>query len=141
LSNFGNGNQESGSCAFLELVALGVTMDSSDAHPVIPISSHSEGELIDTGGNFNMTNRLDILVNVIRIKPFTIGMAAKEDKSTSVCTHCGNFPIPMLDESIFYTPVYYNEHASDLILSPEAICYASGGLRLAHEMVTVWLFR
>jgi hypothetical protein len=34
----------------------------------------------------------------------------------------------MLDGSTFYTPVYYNAQASDCIFSPEAICYASGGL-------------
>jgi hypothetical protein len=55
-------------------------------------------------------------------------MAAKEDKSTSQCTHRGDFPIPILDSSTFYTPMYYNERASDSILSPEAICYASKGL-------------
>ena len=75
-----------------------------------------------------MTNRLSDLVNVVPIKPFSISMAAKEDKSTSMCTHGGDFPLPMLDGSTFYTPVYYNAKASDCILSPEAICYASGGL-------------
>lgn len=34
----------------------------------------------------------------------------------------------MVDGSTFYTPMYYNEHASDSILSHEAICYASDGL-------------
>jgi hypothetical protein len=34
----------------------------------------------------------------------------------------------MIDGSTFYTPMYFNEHASDSILSPEAICFASGGL-------------
>jgi hypothetical protein len=71
--------------------------------------STSSTELIDTGGNFNMTNRLDSLVNVVRIKPFSIGMAAQEDKSSSTCTHRGDFPLPMLDGSTFYTPVYYNK--------------------------------
>jgi hypothetical protein len=89
-------------------------------------------QLIDTGGNFNMTNRLDSMVNVHRIKPFNIGMAAKEEKSTSQCTHKGDFPIPMLDGSIFYTPMYYNDKASDCILSPEFICAAS------DEMLVRW---
>jgi hypothetical protein len=37
----------------------------------------------------------------------------------------------MLDGSTFYTPIFYNASASDTILSPEAICYASKGL-LSH---------
>ena len=75
-----------------------------------------------------MTNNLGNLVNVVKIKPFTIGMAVKESNSTSQCTHCGDFPLTMLDGSTFYTPVYFNASASDTILSPEAICYASNGL-------------
>jgi hypothetical protein len=98
------------------------------AHLRTPVSSSTKGELIDTGGNFNMSNNLDHLVNMVQIKPFSIGMAAKEDKSTSMCTHRGDFPIPMLDGSVFYTPMYYNAQASNSILSPEAICYASDGL-------------
>ena len=107
---------------------VGLNFDSNSPFVAITTKSNRTGELIDTGGNFNMTNRLSDLVNVVPIKPFTIGMAAKEDKSTSVCTHRGDFPLPMLDGSTFYTLVYYNAQASDCILSPEAICYASGGL-------------
>jgi hypothetical protein len=74
------------------------------------------GELIDTGGNFNMTNSLNTLVNVRRIKPFSIGMAAQESKSSSMCTHRGDFLIPMKDVTIFYTPMFYNAKALDCIL-------------------------
>jgi hypothetical protein len=111
--------------AVMQLV--GLDDGDIDFRPTISLTDRS-GELIDTGGNFNMTNKLDHLVNIIRIKPFNVSMAAKEDKSTSFCTHRGDFPIPMLDGSTFYTPMYYNEQASDSILSPEAICYASKGL-------------
>ena len=86
------------------------------------------GELVDTGGNFNMTNRLDILVNITAVRPFSIGMAAKEQESTSKCTHRGDLAIPMMDGTTFYTPVFYNAKASDTILSPHAICQHSGGL-------------
>jgi hypothetical protein len=96
--------------------------------PFCASTSHTVGELIDSGGNFNMTNPLDSMLNVHRIKPFPIGMAAKEDKSTSKCTHKEDFPIPMLDGSIFYTPMFYNAQASDCILSPEFICAASDGM-------------
>jgi hypothetical protein len=75
-----------------------------------------------------MTNDLNSMINIIKIKPFTIGMAAKESNSTSQCTHRGDFPIPMLDGSTFYTPIFYNASASDTIMSPEAICYSSKGL-------------
>ena len=85
------------------------------------------GELIDTGGNFNMCNDMSMLVNVQEITPFGISMAASHTKSAPTCTHCGNFPIPMLDGSVFYTPMYYNPEASDCILSPHAICRSSRG--------------
>jgi hypothetical protein len=96
--------------AVMQLVGL----DDSDIDftPTISLTNRP-GELIDTGGNFNMTNKLDHLVNIIRIKPFNVSMAAKEEKSTSFCTHRGDFPIPMLDGSTFYTPMYYNEQASE----------------------------
>jgi hypothetical protein len=86
------------------------------------------GELVDSGGNFNMTNRLDTLLNVIAIKPFSIGMAAQESKSSSFCTHRGDFPIMMCDGSTFYTPMFYNAQASETILSPESICFHSNGV-------------
>ena len=85
------------------------------------------GELVDSGGNFNMCNDLSMMVNVQPITPFGISMAAAEEKSEPTCTHCGDFPIPMLDGSVFYTPMYYNPRASDCILSPHAICRSSRG--------------
>jgi hypothetical protein len=34
----------------------------------------------------------------------------------------------MLDGSVFYTPMFYNPQASETILSPESICFHSGGI-------------
>ena len=85
------------------------------------------GELIDTGGNFCMCNDLTMLVNVFPITPFGISMAATQDKSEPTCTHRGDFPLPMADGSVYYTPMYYNPTASDCILSPQAICTNSKG--------------
>jgi hypothetical protein len=82
---------------------------------------------VDTGGNFNMTNNLDLLVNVVAIKPFDIGMAASDTRSSSKCTHRGDFPLPMNDGSVFYTPMFYNPN-SDTIISPESICFHSNGI-------------
>jgi hypothetical protein len=39
----------------------------------------------------------------------------------------GDFPIPMMVGSVYYTPMYYNPTASDCILSPLAICKTSNG--------------
>jgi hypothetical protein len=64
----------------------------------------------------------------VNIKPFSIGMTAKETQSTSQCTHHGDLPLTMLDGSTLYTPVFYNASASDTILSPEAICASSNGI-------------
>jgi hypothetical protein len=75
------------------------------------------GELVDSGGNFNMTNDLGLLLNVVAIKPFSIGMAAQESRSSSMCTHRGDFPLLMMDGSIFYTPMFFNPSASETIRS------------------------
>ena len=85
------------------------------------------GQLIDSGGNFNMCHDLSLLVNARPIEPFTINMAAKEGASTSRCTHRGDFSIPMSDGSVFYTTMFFNPSASDTILSPEYICLNSRG--------------
>eukprot|EP00804_Cyclotella_cryptica_P017245 CCRYP_016804-RA/>CCRYP_016804-RA protein AED:0.21 eAED:0.21 QI:0/0/0/1/1/1/3/0/813 len=87
----------------------------------------SRGDLVDLGGNFNMCSDLSQLVNVEAILPFSIMMAAKEGTSTSQCTHGGDFPLPMVGGSTFYTPMFYNPHAMDSILSPEPICTTSHG--------------
>jgi hypothetical protein len=71
-------------------------------NPTETISS----QLVDTGGNFNMTNNLDLLVNVVAIKPFDNGMAASDTRSSSQCTHRGDFPLPMIDGSVIYTPMF-----------------------------------
>jgi hypothetical protein len=34
----------------------------------------------------------------------------------------------MIDGSVFYTPMFYNPQASETILSPESICFHSGGI-------------
>jgi hypothetical protein len=75
-----------------------------------------------------MTNNLDLLVNVVAIKPFDIGMAVSDTRSTSKCTHRGDFPLSMIDGSVFYTPMFYNPQASDTIISPESICFHSNGI-------------
>jgi hypothetical protein len=51
------------------------------------VDFNTSGDLIDTGGNFCMTNDLNVLVNVQRIAPFAISMAATQNKSDSQCTH------------------------------------------------------
>lgn len=85
------------------------------------------GDLVDTGANFCMCNNLNMLVNVEAISPFGISMAATQQKSSPTCTHRGEFPIPMIDGSTFYTPMFYNPTASDCILSPQVICSNSNG--------------
>jgi hypothetical protein len=96
--------------------------NSNTTYELIP-----SGELVDSGGNFCMCNNLDMLVNIHPIKPFGISMAATQDKTAPTCTHRGEFPIPMLDDSVFYTPMFFNPTASDCILSPQAICSNSNG--------------
>ena len=89
---------------------------------------HESSELIDSGGIFNMCNDLSLLVNVRAIRPFGVTMAASTSQSSTTCTHCGDFALPMLDGSVLHTPMYYNPGASDCIISPEAVCLASNGI-------------
>jgi hypothetical protein len=56
----------------------------------------TEGELVDSGGNFCMCNDLSMMVNIRPITPFGINMAAIQDKTAPMCTHRGYFPIPMI---------------------------------------------
>jgi hypothetical protein len=44
---------------------VGLDDSSLEVKPIISLSDRSRGELIDTGGNFNMTNKLDHLVNIV----------------------------------------------------------------------------
>jgi hypothetical protein len=68
------------------------------------------------------------MVNVRPIQPFHINMAALEHNSQSVCTHRGDFPLQMVDGSVYYTPMYYNPSASECLLSPDSICTTSNGI-------------
>ena len=58
------------------------------------------GVLVNSGGNFSMCNGLRMLVNVQPITLFGINMVATQDKTAPICTHCGDFPIPMVDGSV-----------------------------------------
>jgi hypothetical protein len=101
--------------------------DTSPTMSTTTFESSLLGELVDSGGNFCMCNNLDMLVNIEAIQPFGISMAATHEKTSPTCTHRGEFPIPMLDGSVLYTPMFYNPTASDCILSPQAICSNSNG--------------
>ena len=83
------------------------------------------GGLSDSGANICITNDSSILLNVRHITPFRIGIAV-DTSSTHIdvltCKLCGDLPMEMADGSIHLQPCYYNEGASDTIISPQAVC-------------------
>jgi hypothetical protein len=83
-----------------------------------------------------MTNKLDHLVNIVRIKPFTVSMAAKEDKSTAQCTHRGDFPIPMLTaRRSIRQCITMNVHPIPSYCQKHLLCKQGS----TETMVIVWL--
>ena len=58
-----------------------VVLKPTSAHTGVKVRRGSQ--LVDSGGNFNMTNQVNLFVNVVPIKPFSIDMAAQESKSSS----------------------------------------------------------
>ena len=94
-----------------------------------PTILDSNGSLFDGGANIAMTNDLSLLVDVKSIHPFSVGVAVKNpnDLSTThpTCKKRGLLPIPMLYGTIHYQPCFYNKHASETIISPQAIIASS----------------
>lgn len=103
--------------------------DNSDAGSVVKIrrcTSKGDG-LIDGGSNICLTNRVDILVDVVDIPPLPIsvavdGAAADEDLC---CTKKGLLPLSMDDGSVYYQTCYFCENAAETIISPQAIVDSS----------------
>ena len=92
----------------------------------------------DTGANICMTDKLDLLTNVVDIKPFSISVALESDDDSltvSQCTKCGYLHLPMLSGASHRQICYYNPASSDTIISPQAICADSRG------MLTEWCMR
>ena len=86
--------------------------------------------MMDTGANFGMTWKLELLVGVKDITPFPVGLACTDPNLPSTASHCtkkGYLPLKMANDEIYYQPMYYNPSATDTILSPQAIIEGSKG--------------
>ena len=102
--------------------------DYSCQRPIVYRLSVETGELMDTGANCCITNNLSCLVDVEDIPPFSVGVAVSGDNvRQSLCTKRGFLPLPLPNGDHYFQRVYYNEQASDTILSPQAICEDSNG--------------
>jgi hypothetical protein len=89
----------------------------------------SKGKMTDSGANCSMTNNKHLLDNITQLEqPINIGVALTEkddEYSYALCTHAGQLPIVCDDGSIIRTFCFYNPHATDTIISPQAIVDAS----------------
>ena len=102
--------------------------DHPSQRPVVYRVSTTTGELMDNGANCCITNNLSCLVDVEDIPPFSVGVAVSGDTvQQSLCTKRGFLPLPLPNGDHYFQRVYYNQQASNTILSPQAICEDSNG--------------
>jgi len=85
----------------------------------------NEGKMTDSGANCCMSNNWKLLENIELLPhPIQVGIALEKADSTAemtACTHVGTLPIECDDGQIIHTPCFYNPHATDTIISPQAI--------------------
>ena len=83
------------------------------------------GKMADSGANCSMTNNLTLLKNVRQLlKPIQVGVAVDAkgtDMSYATCNMIGDLTITCKDGSTISTQCFYNPHATDTIISPQAI--------------------
>jgi len=83
------------------------------------------GKMADTGANCSMTNNLSLLRNVTDLlNPIQVGVAVDAkgtDVMYSTCTKVGELTITCTDGSTINTKCFHNPHATDTIISPQAI--------------------
>ena len=102
--------------------------DSPGTSPVIYTMCADTNQMMDTGANCCITNNILCLVDVESITPFAVGVAVSGDTvAPSLCTKRGFIPLPMPNGDHCFQWVYYNENATDTIMSPNAICDDSRG--------------
>ena len=103
-------------------------VDSSCMNPVVFRLSEDTGQMMDTGANCCITNNLSCLVDIESIPPFAVGVAVSGETVTpSLCTKRGFIPLPLPNGDHYFQRVYYNENATDTIMSPQAIVEDSRG--------------
>jgi hypothetical protein len=102
------------------------------------------GKMADSGANCSMTNNLTLLKNVRQLlKPIQVGVAVDAkgtDMSYATCNVMGDLTITCTDGSTITTQCFYNPHATDTIISPQAILeeslefdsWSQVGRRLGH---------
>jgi len=85
----------------------------------------TEGKMADSGANCCMTNNWKLLEDIELLpNPIQVGIALEKRDSAvemTLCKHIGNLPIECDDGYIIRTPCFYNPHATDTIISPQAI--------------------
>eukprot|EP00956_Cyclotella_meneghiniana_P004202 scaffold5163_cov49-Cyclotella_meneghiniana.AAC.3 len=112
-------------------------------------SPTSNSTLADTGANCSMTANINILKNVRKLDtPIIVGTAVTNsgDVQSAECKYIGDLPIQCDDGDIIYTTCFYNENASDTIISPQSIvdespsfiCWEQRGKKLGQPGMLIF---
>ena len=109
-----------------QLRVCGIFNDAT-THLISP-TAHT-GQLVDSGANINITNRLDLLSNAYPITPFNISVAVNHTLSSSgLCTHKGLLSLTLDDGDSITTTCYYCPTTVETIISPQAVLASSSTL-------------
>ena len=79
--------------------------------------------MANSGANSCMADTEAYLIGCHDITPITLGLALKLDESAQQlkCSRMGYLPMRRIDRGVHHQPFLINDHATDSIMSPEAI--------------------
>ena len=91
------------------------------ANRVLPMTT-TDKPLMDAGANICITGDINLLLDATPIPPFSLLVATTSTSAdNNLCTMKGLIEIPIIDGSPYLQECYYCEHATETIISPEAI--------------------
>jgi hypothetical protein len=84
-------------------------------HPSAPVQFQS-----DSGANTSATDNIDVLENVVQIKPISINSAEKDSTPMSM-TAVGRIPLIAMDGAVLRPICYFSADIDGTIISPDAV--------------------
>ena len=89
------------------------------------VSLDENNKMANSGANCYMTNNWKSLENItVLSSPVQVGMALQKDGvhlDMAMCKHVGDLSIECDDGHVIQSKCFYNPHASNTIISPQAI--------------------
>ena len=116
--------------AICDIRTIGIDGDSAcfqltDTPPPLPFATDSDDvSLADSGANTCMKRTEDGLEDCHDISPVTVSLALSSDDTNLTpfhCTRMGYLPMLRTDGKLHRQPFLVNAHATDMIMSPDAI--------------------